>query len=181
MSKILLVLTFCISTGCGESAATDSDAVPADGVELSSQEKTQSESKDADPDKKKKKKKLKLYTHRLPTDMQPHQVTGLEVVLRANSPPAPEGYYIDLFAVQPAKDKKEKPRRLPLGGQDVFKPLKKGETTTVYLKAPPKDAWLQGKYRAELQLGFQIIPAHPKREKPGVTLRIVEVKVMSAK
>lgn len=173
MSKSLIALTFCI--GCGCQGGMDSDRGPATGLEFSQNEKAQSASKDADP------AKTKFYTYKLPTDVQSQTVSGLEVVLQADSPPSPEGYYIDLFAVRPAKDKEGNLQRLPLGGQDVFKPLKKGETTTVYLNAPSKDAWLQGKTGEELKLEFQIKPANPNRKKPNVTLRIVDVKVTPVK
>jgi hypothetical protein len=165
MSKILVALVLC--AGCGTRDGLDSDGGPDAGLEVSALADT----KDADSHKQ------KLYTYVLPKDMQPTTVSGLEVVLKAESASPPEGYFIDVFAVKPAKDQKEKPQRLELGTQAVFKPLKKGESTTVYLDPPSKEAWLQGRTGEELRLGFQIKPGNPDRKTPDVKLRIVDVKL----
>jgi hypothetical protein len=168
MSRLLAALVVCI--GCGGPNVTGGEREFTDKPEFSGNPRSASPPKDDD------REKAPLFTYKLPKNVKRRDISGIEVVLQADSSRSPEGYYIDVFAVVPAKTKDEKPRHIPLGGQDVFKPLKERETTTVYLSPPAVDAWLKGKSGAELKLGFEVKPANPDRPTPDVMLRITDVK-----
>lgn len=122
-----------------------------------------------------------LVTHRLPKNVAPGLVTGLEVVVKSDSAPAAEGYYVDLFAYQPPATSGGKPKWVPLGGQIVFKPLRKGESTTIVLDSPPQEAWLHRSTGDELRVAVSVKAAVPERDPPEVKLQIVEVKEVTEK
>jgi hypothetical protein len=109
------------------------------------------------------------YLFKLPHTIEVSRVSGLDVVFEVQQTEANESYYIDLFALKDLPGSKQEIR---LGGQAVFKPLAKGQKTTVYLEAPPQAAWIRHDGELELWIEWRVSPAHPQRAAPKVKLRI---------
>lgn len=167
MSKLIFVLSCCIGCVAGSTGEADKQAQRADCASDTTDNRAEDDIK---------REEQKLYTFRLPMGASADSVSGFEVLVRAESPQAAESYKIEVFAVQvPGANEKES-RVVPLGGHDVFRPLKKDETTIVFLDAPSQATWWHGSDGEQLKLGVRVQPANPKRTPPKVALRIVDVK-----
>ncbi|MEW4570649.1 hypothetical protein AB1L88_22525 [Tautonia sp. JC769] len=109
------------------------------------------------------------YTMKATTDSDP----SLEVRVRCESEAASEAYRVQVFALVP-DDSAEGVKKVQLGGQDIFKPLARGETASIFIDQVDRDAWIEAGGGRELNLSLEVEPAAPGREAPDVSLRIVE-------
>lgn len=122
------------------------------------------------------------FTVTLPANIDPKNLTGLDVTMRAVRADTQEPIFVD-FRVSSSDENSGPQSKTPvaIGSYTLFRPLRQGDTVTASIEAPPADSWLLTKNGAKAVLHFETKAGNPGRAKPDIELQILEVKPYSAK
>lgn len=116
------------------------------------------------------------YVYKVAKSADAEKLKALEIELEVDQTSSSEGFLINFVALSPTQTPSKKDRVTLIGQTAIYKALKKGERTNVYLDAPPQAAWVQTKGGLELNISFEVLAGHAERKKPEIGLRIVQVE-----
>lgn len=172
----LVLCCFCV-VGCDENSPKSSIASDAINAQAPQTSAPHGSSVGAEPGRAletDKHESVSPYVFRLPQKFKPEDIAGLDVDVTVTESEGKGGYYIDIWAVNPAGSVQ---KELKIGDYAVFKPLSTQDHVIISIEAPPHSAWKQNDGGHELALELKVAPAKPNGVVPKVRLHIAHVSV----